>query len=55
MDSFSFECEDEGTRGGDGTTEAARLGVVGKGKCGFCQWFQWGTVDDKVGGGDGIC
>ena len=46
-------CEDEGTRGGDGTAEAAHCGISGKGKCGLCQWFRWGgTVDDKVGEGD---
>ena len=43
-------CEDEGTRGGVGTAEAARCGNGGKGTGGLCQWFQWGgTADDKVG------
>ena len=37
-------CEDEGTRGGDGTAEVLKMG-----RGGLCQWFQWGTVDDKVG------
>ena len=48
-------CEDEGTRGGDGSAEAARFGVVGKGRGVLCQWFRWGggTVDDKlVGSGE---
>ena len=35
-------CEDEGTRGGVGTAEAARCGNGGKGTGGLCQWFQWG-------------
>ena len=38
-------CEDEGTRGGNGTTEATRCGIGGKGTGGLCQW----TVYDKVG------
>ena len=42
-------CKDEGTRGGFGTAKAARCGSGGKGVGGLCQWFQWGTVDDKVG------
>ena len=42
-------CEDEGTRGGDGTAEAARCGIGGKGRGGLCQWFRWGGVNDKVG------
>ena len=43
-------CEDEGTRGGVGTAEAARCGSDGKGTGGLCQWFTVrGTVDDKVG------
>ena len=33
-------CEDEGTRGGDGTAEAVR-GIGGKGRGGLCQWFRW--------------
>ena len=45
-------CEDEGTRGRDGTADAACCGIGGKGRCGLCQWFRWGTVDDKVGEGD---
>ena len=44
--------EDEGTRGGDGSAEAARFGVDGKGRGGLSQQFQWGTVDNNVGGGD---
>ena len=44
--------EDEGTRGGVGTAEAARCGNGGKGAGGLCQWFRWGTVDDKVGEDD---
>ena len=30
-------CEDEGTRGGDGTAEVLKMGSGG-----LCQWFQWG-------------
>ena len=45
-------CEDEGIRGGVGTAEAARCGNGGKGTGGLCQWFRWGTVDDKVGEDD---
>ena len=41
--------EDEGTRGGVRTSEAARCGSGGKEAGGLCQWFGWGTVDDKVG------
>ena len=41
--------EDEGTRGGVGTAEAARCGNGGKGTGGLCLWFRRGTVDDKVG------
>ena len=48
-------CEDEGTRGGDGTAEAARCGIDGKGRCGLCQWLQrgewmitWGEVMRKM-------
>ena len=56
MDSFSFECRGyakiEGTRGGDGSAEAARCGIGGKGRGGLCQWFRWGRVDDKVREGD---
>ena len=44
-------CEDEGTRGGVGTAETVR-GSGGKGRGGLCQWFRWGTVDDKVGEDD---
>ena len=47
-------CEDVGTRGGDGTAEAACFGIGGKGRGGLYQWFRWGTVDDKVGGGNKI-
>ena len=32
-------CEDEGTRGGDETAEAARCGNSGKGTGELCQWF----------------
>ena len=35
-------CEDEGNRGGDGTAEAARCGIGGKGTGGLCQWSKWG-------------
>ena len=35
-------CEDEGTRGGDGTAEVARCCICGKGRGGLCQWFRWG-------------
>ena len=42
-------CEDEGTRGGVGTAEAARCGNGGKGTGGLCQWFRWGKVDNKGG------
>ena len=45
-------CEDEGTRSGDASAEAARCGIGGKGRGGLCQWFRWGTVDDKMGEGD---
>ena len=45
-------CEDERARDGDGTAEAARCGIGGKGRGGLCQWFRWGTVDDKVGEGE---
>ena len=49
-DIFSFECEDEGTRCADGSAEAARFGVGGKGTGGLCQWFNWGgTMRDKMG------
>ena len=48
-------CEDEGTRGGDGTTETARCVIGGKGRVGLCQWFRWGTVDDKVGELTSVC
>ena len=34
--------QDEGTRGGVGTAEAARCSNGGKGAGGLCQWFQWG-------------
>ena len=34
-------CEDEGTRGGDGTPEAARCQKGAKGRGGLCQWFRW--------------
>ena len=44
--------EDEGTRGGVGKAEAARCGNGGIGAGGLCQWFRWGTVDDKVGEDD---
>ena len=44
--------EDEGTRGGVGTAEAARYGNGGKGTSALCQWFRWGTVYDKVGEDD---
>ena len=42
-------CDDEGTRGGDGSAKAARCGSGGKGRGRLCQW---GTVDDKVGEDD---
>ena len=45
-------CPDEGTRGGDGTADAARSGIGGKGRGGLCQWFRWRIVDDKAGEGD---
>ena len=45
-------CEDEGTRDGVGTAEAARCGNGEKGTGGLCQWFQWGTVGNKVGEDD---
>ena len=32
--------------------KAARCGSGGKGAGGLCQWFWWGTVDDKVGEDD---
>ena len=32
-------CEDEGTRCGDGTAEAARCFTGGKGRGGLCLWF----------------
>ena len=44
-------CEDEGTRGGDGTAEATRCGIRGDGR----DWANGSggrTVDDKVGEGD---
>ena len=44
-----FSVVDVGTRGGVGTAEAARCGNGGKGTGGLCQWFRWGTVDDKEG------
>ena len=44
--------EDEGTRGGVGTAEAARCGNGGKGAGGLCKRFRWGTIDDKVGDDD---
>ena len=42
-------CEDEGIRGRVGTAETDRCGIGGKGRGGLCQWFRWGTVNDKVG------
>ena len=30
------------TRGGDRTAEAARFGIVGKGRCGLYKWLQSG-------------
>ena len=45
--------EDEGTRGGDGTAEAARCGIGRKGRGRLCQWFRWRRVDDIVGEGNG--
>ena len=44
MGCFSFECR---------VCEAVRCSIGGKGRGGLCQWFRWGTVDDKVGEGDG--
>ena len=50
-------CEEEGTRGGDGTVEAARCGIVGKGKrwvvlevpLGVGQWMRkWKKVMRKM-------
>ena len=35
-------CEDEGTRGGVGTAEAARCSNGGKGTGGLCQWSRCG-------------
>ena len=47
-------CENEHTRGGVGTAEAAHCSNGGKGTGGLCQWFRWGggTVDNKVGEDD---
>ena len=45
-------CEEEGTRGGDGTAEAARCGSVGREEVGCVSGSSGGTLDDKVGEGD---
>ena len=45
-------CEDEGTRGGDGTSEVVRFVIVGKGRYGCASGSSGGTVDGNVVGGD---
>ena len=50
-------CEDDWTRGGNGTAEVARFGIGGKGRGGLCQRFRWGEGQwmIKWGGGDERC
>ena len=35
-------CEDEGTGDGDGTADAPRFSIGGKGRGEFCQWLRLG-------------